>query len=207
MLNTRQIIKKFNVSKSQIDHLIRTKKNEWGLIKGKKGIWMWDENSIQNLENYIRNSEVVTPQVIVNSGLEASIKNSNEELAMIFARAVNERLEEIQTHQTEQIEYLKDDLKKSHQKEIEELKFYHKREIQLLREEIRSHTGNFDHKISIILDRKDRELVARDKILSSLESRTERRWEPITWFGKFYKKIVLEIFIWKDRRQTQPPTI
>ncbi len=209
MLSTREVMDQFGMSKSKVESLIRRKSKAWNLQKGEGGFWFWGDEAIQKLKEYLGNRQAVIPAVISSQ----TEQTSAEQTAVMLASALGEKLKEHRAGIESLMAVMMDGFSEKEERYRQEIVSLRKRveesemlSRQLLAEAKRGQAetlSTFEHRFSILLDKKDREttavMVEKEKSIEALVSRIERRQEPESLLGKLWKRLNSPILS-QDRR-------
>ena len=194
MIYSGEVLKKFNLKKGQLDNLIKRYKRELNLSKDGAGRYLWPQEAVDKLREITRDTTREEETTKSQPAITRATDHATEarEIALTIAAALGEKLEVYQ----EKIVSL--------EKKIVDLERGQRRQVQEIKENQTESLAQFDQKFTVTLEQRERAsqraLDEKEKEITTLTTRMDRRKEPSTLIGRVLKKVFLEPVLLTDRR-------
>ncbi|MFC1745250.1 hypothetical protein ACFL35_14740 [Candidatus Riflebacteria bacterium] len=198
-MKPREIMQKYNLTKSAYDSMLRRKRVAWGLKKNSEGSYTWDQAAIEKLEEYLRGRPAVMPAVVNDTSTDRDVEMTAEHPAIVsrkilaklyrveqsilenHSKALSQQTIEIMACKRKEIERL--------YKKIDDLNLAHSREVRILTEKLNSTSKRIGN-AQVQFENKNR----------IIENRLERR-KPATGLIDWFRKMLNTPIVTVDRRR------
>lgn len=188
-VSSKEIRRRFGLSKSQLDGLLSRFSVPWGILKESSGRYVWSEASAKRLSEHLskRSGILEGETASVESIGEASVvstRNTLDDTGLVRALvAVMEK----QADEMKRLRFALDDIQSVHRQEMQELKHLQN-----------SRMADLESKISGEMASNSYQQAAT---LGTLASRIDRRREPSTTIDAIWRYLTTPLrFLLSDRR-------